>query len=217
MTEVEYWWEPRRLGELTTEFLGRVLDEVALHKMASQARRGNYDDFFEPEETADGLGALRLVEELTEAAQAPQTKRNDRPRIRAMIEGVKDGVWDATREESDRWAASKAGQETFAKLLHGPGENRAPADSQIGAAWISVSQKLAAMGGRTASQGGEADSNPYEAVTAASGLDPDDAGRFVVGVAENVLATAGLSPEVYPVLTGAIWGALLTGVEVAND
>lgn len=108
------------------------------------------------------------------------------------------------------------------KLLRGAGENTAPADSIIGRAWINVTRNLASRGGRTASEGGEPESTPYELVTADLGLDPNDAGCYVIAVAENVLETAGLSsdvyPDLYPMLTGAIWGALLTGVEVmVND
>lgn len=113
------WWEPRRGGELTTEFLGRVLDEVSLEDMARRAREGHFDDYFAPAEVADGLELLRLVGELGEAAKAPATKRNDRSRIRAIAEAVKCGEFDGTKEESDRWAASKDGQDAYRQLIEG--------------------------------------------------------------------------------------------------
>lgn len=113
------WWEPRREGELTTEFLGRVLDEVGLADMARRAREGHFDDYFAPADVADGLELLRLVTELNAAAELPATKRNDRPRIRAIREAVKCGEFDGTIEESDRWAASKDGQDTYKQLAEG--------------------------------------------------------------------------------------------------
>ena len=115
----ERWWEPRRAGELTTEFLGRVLDDAGQPDLARRARQGHFDDYFCPPEVADGMETIRLVVELDRAAHSPRTNREGRERLLAMIEGVKSGEWDATKDESDRWAASKDGQDTFRALVEG--------------------------------------------------------------------------------------------------
>lgn len=102
------------------------------------------------------------------------------------------------------------------ELLRDAGENTA-VHSRLLKAWMSVTVKLAAAGGQTVSQGGQPSSDAYERVTAKAGIDPNDAGSLVAAIAENVLEVNGLSPEVYPALTEAIWGAMLTGVEVARE
>lgn len=108
--KVDWFWEPRRENELTPDYLGRVLDEIGLSGMARDARAARYDDFFEPAESADGLGLLRLVRDLRrEAKREPE-------RIAAVENAVRRGEFDATRAESDRWAASKEGQATMRML-----------------------------------------------------------------------------------------------------
>ncbi len=44
------------------------------------------------------------------------TPRDSRPLLRQLAQRVLDGEFDATREESDAWAASPEGQETFRQL-----------------------------------------------------------------------------------------------------
>lgn len=114
-----WWWEGRRSNEITAEYLGRVLDQVPVGDMADRARKGHFDDYFAPAEVADGMEILRLHSELHEWASKPVTPRNERPRIRAIAEAVKEGEFDGTKAESDRWAASKDGQDAFRSLLEG--------------------------------------------------------------------------------------------------
>jgi hypothetical protein len=110
-------WNPRRPGELTSEYLGRVLEDyLHLNAMAQRARLKHYDDFFCPKEIADGMEILRLVNELHEVAKrltrhSPQWKR-----VMYVIDQVKEGEFDGTREESSRWAASEDGQEAMAEF-----------------------------------------------------------------------------------------------------
>ncbi len=111
-------WESRRAGEPTPNYLGRVLDDyLGLSGMARRARQGHFDEFFAPPEIADGLEILRLVEELRGKAQI--VRKADRTRIVEVIEAVKVGEFDATKDESDRWAESKDGQDTFRALMEG--------------------------------------------------------------------------------------------------
>lgn len=112
----ERWWELRREGEPTAAYLGRVLDQLPVGNMARRAREGHFDDYFAPAEVADGMEILRLVNELHGYASRPATPRNDRLRIRAVIAAVKEGEFDGTKEESDRWAASADGQRAMAEL-----------------------------------------------------------------------------------------------------
>lgn len=118
--KIEWWWEPRREGELTTEYLGRVLGELGLDDMAARAREGHFDDFNAPADVADGRELMRLVAELRIVAR-------DRPDLADPIErvenGVRHGEFDATKQESDRWAASKDGQDTMRALV-GPRPGR---------------------------------------------------------------------------------------------
>jgi hypothetical protein len=98
-----------------------VLDWLGLNDMARRARGGHFDDFFAPREVADGLEILRLYNELRAAARALQLS-GQRDRLRrtlAVADAVKAGEFDATKEESDRWAASKDGQDTMRALAEG--------------------------------------------------------------------------------------------------
>jgi hypothetical protein len=111
-------WERRREGEQTPMYLGRVLDDyLGLPDMARRAREGHFDDFFAPAEVADGMEILRLYNELRGKLQV--VRKSQRPRIKHVMEAVKTGEFDATKEESDRWAASKDGQDTMRALVEG--------------------------------------------------------------------------------------------------
>lgn len=117
----EWPWETRRDGEQTPMYLGRVLDWISLHNMARRAREGHYDDFFAPPEVADGLEILRLYNDLLRAASRMQLsgQRERMQRTLAVADAVKAGEFDATKEESDRWAASADGQAAFRMLTDG--------------------------------------------------------------------------------------------------
>lgn len=116
---IDYWWERRREGELTTEYLGRVLDELGLQAMATEARRGRYDDYFCPSDIDDGMNMIHLVSDLHGAA-GPKSNPPQRRRIREVIRSIKEvGEFDGTKEESDRWAASAQGQAVMRDLVEG--------------------------------------------------------------------------------------------------
>lgn len=113
-----YGWGTRRKAELTTEYLGRVLDDyLGFPAMAERARSGHYDDFFATVEVADGLEILRLYNEL--AGKAQVVGKADQRKVREVMEAVKAGEFDATKQESDRWFASKDGQDAMRMLLEG--------------------------------------------------------------------------------------------------
>lgn len=109
------WWQPRREGEPTAGYLGRVLDELGNADMARRALLAHFDDYFCPDHVDDGANIHRLVAELEDWARS--ATRDQRLRARAVIEAAKDGAFDGTRAEADQWAASPDGQAVFRELL----------------------------------------------------------------------------------------------------
>lgn len=111
-------WERRRPNEPTANYLGRVLDEyLGLPRMAKRAREGHFDDFFAPPEVADGMEITRLVNEL--ATQAKFRSGSSRARVLAVRLAAMTGEFDGTKAESDRWMASKEGQDIVRDLVEG--------------------------------------------------------------------------------------------------
>jgi hypothetical protein len=84
--------------------------------MIRRAREGHYHDYLSPL----AMPEVQLLADLGELASRPATPRNSRPLLRAVADAVRRGEYEASREESDAWAASPEGQETFRMLL-GPG------------------------------------------------------------------------------------------------
>jgi hypothetical protein len=131
---MEIPWERRREGELTPNYLGRVLDEAGLPDLARRAREGHFDDYQAPDEAADGLEIIRLASLLREAAAQttdpagnPYTSTTQairRGRVVIIENALRRGEFDATKAESDRWAASADGQRTFAHLVGSPRPGR---------------------------------------------------------------------------------------------
>jgi len=88
----------------TTERLARDLEEAgAPAEMIQRAREGYYDDY----KSSLAMPEVQLVADARAAG------------LDAIVQGVYDGRWDATKEEADAWAASPEGQETFRELLAG--------------------------------------------------------------------------------------------------
>lgn len=113
-------YEKRREGEMTTMFLSRVLEDyLGLRDMARRARLGHFDDYFCPKEIMDGLELHRLVWELEGKLSAVNSGSPQAGRIIEVIHGVMNGDFDGTKQEAERWGASKEGQETFRRLLGG--------------------------------------------------------------------------------------------------
>lgn len=110
-------FERRRPNEMTTVYLGRVLDEyLGLPDMARRAREGLFDDFFCPPEVDDGMNKQRLLNELLWHSEGMSRGSPQRKRIVEVIDAVKTGDFDGTIEESNRWAASKEGRELLKEL-----------------------------------------------------------------------------------------------------
>lgn len=94
MTEAErHAWIKEKLP--TKERLARHLGAEGLHDLAYNARQGRYDDF---DDGGEDLPQLALLRDL---------KRKGRPDL-AWI--VTSGEYDATKAESDQWAARQTGE-----------------------------------------------------------------------------------------------------------
>lgn len=104
------------MTERTTVKLARALQEIpgVPQDMLTRAVDGYYHDYLSPLATPE----IQLVADLRELASRPATPRNSRPLLRGMAERVIAGEFDATKEESDEWAASPDGQETFRQLAN---------------------------------------------------------------------------------------------------
>lgn len=98
----------------TSEKLALVLEGVGLHAMAAKARLDQYHDYL----SDDAFVSIILERELREA----RDQCSD-PIIAKLIEAIRlqhlNGDFDASKEESDEWAASAEGQETFKALIRG--------------------------------------------------------------------------------------------------
>jgi hypothetical protein len=95
----------------TKDILADALREAGLEAMAIKAADGFYHDFLSPL----AFPEIQLVEDLASAAA---THKN-RERILMLRERVMDGDFDASIEESEAWAESTEGQDTFGKLIRG--------------------------------------------------------------------------------------------------
>jgi hypothetical protein len=90
----------------TKDILAAALTEAGLPDMAAKAAEGHYHDFLSPLD----LPELQLAADLALAGT---------PAAWALRERVINGDFDASREESEEWAASPEGQETMAELTRG--------------------------------------------------------------------------------------------------
>jgi hypothetical protein len=102
------------MSEHTTAKLAKALAAIpgVPRAMIQRAVDGYYHDYLSPL----AMPEIQLVSDLRELAAAPATPRDSRPLLREMSQRVVDGEFDASREESDAWAASPEGRETFRQL-----------------------------------------------------------------------------------------------------
>jgi hypothetical protein len=91
----------------TKDKLAAALCECGLDEMANAAANGYYDDFLSPLD----MPTTQLIKDLSLIAHGNLVA------IQALLVRVVHGEFEATQEESDAWAMSPEGQETFRKLL----------------------------------------------------------------------------------------------------
>jgi hypothetical protein len=103
------------VSEHTTVKLATALSAIpgVPKNMIQRAIDGYYHDYLSPLTFPE----IQLVADLRELASLPATPANSRPLLRQMAQRVIDGEFDASKEESDAWAASPEGQETFRQLV----------------------------------------------------------------------------------------------------
>lgn len=102
--------------EHTTARLVRALRAVpepgAPISMIERAERGYYHDYLSPL----ALPEMALAEELAALARHPTRAGAPAEAILAIRAGVLNGEYDASKAESDAWAASPEGRATFDAL-----------------------------------------------------------------------------------------------------
>jgi hypothetical protein len=94
----------------TKDMLADALREIGLTEMADKAATGFYHDFLSP----IALPEMALITALGAAATAHPDKTKA---IMTLRNRVIDGEFDASAEESEEWANSPDGQETFGRLI----------------------------------------------------------------------------------------------------
>jgi hypothetical protein len=102
------------MAEHTTVKLAKALREIPgmPPDMISRAIDGYYHDYLSPLTFPE----MQLVTDLRRLAAEPTTGPKAKAALTAMTQRVIDGEFDATKEESDEWARSPEGQETFQQL-----------------------------------------------------------------------------------------------------
>lgn len=93
----------------TKDMLAEALKKVGLTEMAERAATGYYHDYLSPLDFPE----IQLVTDLAEASMGNPAK----DLILKLREDVINGKYDASKEESDEWAASPEGQAAFSALL----------------------------------------------------------------------------------------------------
>jgi hypothetical protein len=93
----------------TKDMLANALRDLGLTEMADRAATGWYHDYLSPLDTP----AITLVNDLAVAG----SKTKDNFAIMELRERVKNGDFDASKQEGDDWANSDEGREAFRSLL----------------------------------------------------------------------------------------------------
>lgn len=93
----------------TKDFLAQELRKAGLNELADKAATGYYHDFLSPLDTPE----LQLLADLQDARIAGA----DEAKTSAIINRHLNGEFDASKEESDEWAASPDGKAAYAMLL----------------------------------------------------------------------------------------------------
>ena len=94
----------------TKDMLADELMKLGLQDMSLKARSGYYHDFLSPLATPE----LQLCEDLLLEIERGAERALDIGKLRQR---VINGDFDASKEESDAWAASEEGQDAFSKLI----------------------------------------------------------------------------------------------------
>lgn len=96
----------------TSERLAQALEEIGLFQLAHRARADEFHDYRSPHEMPETY----LIHLLAETARI-ETDPILQKRILALRAAVINGDHDASKEESDEWAASPEGQDVFRQFF----------------------------------------------------------------------------------------------------
>jgi hypothetical protein len=96
----------------TKDILAAELRKAGLNAMADKAAAGYYHDYLSPLD----MPCQQLAHDLKIFADAPSLSEPRRVEARTLLARHLNGEFDASKEESEAWAASPEGRETFAKL-----------------------------------------------------------------------------------------------------
>ncbi len=98
----------------TYERLAWELERVGLTEMAEKAKSGHYHDFMSPLD----LPELQLMRDLKDAYDGAVVTDQERAKeIERLMTRHAGGEFDASPEESEEWANSPEGRETFYHIL----------------------------------------------------------------------------------------------------
>ena len=95
----------------TKDKLADALRAVGLNDLAERAADGMYHDYLSPL----AMPEMQLIRDLTDAMYERTPDAGQA--IAALRKKVIDGHFDASDEESDEWANSPDGRETFSMLV----------------------------------------------------------------------------------------------------
>lgn len=96
----------------TKDFLAQELRKAGLSAMADKAATGYYHDYLSPLD----LPCQQLAHDLKTFANAPSLSAPRRHEVQTLLARHMNGEFDASKEESEAWASSDEGKETFGKL-----------------------------------------------------------------------------------------------------
>lgn len=96
----------------TADRLADRLRDMGLMEMSDRARKGEFDDY----RSEHAMPQHVLIKALLEIGVA---KIKMSVPCKELIDEVKEGKFDSTKEESDAWAASPEGQQAMKDLMHG--------------------------------------------------------------------------------------------------
>lgn len=96
----------------TSEHLAQELEKVGLNELAAKARANHYHDYFS--ESATPISDL--VNDLADAGHKAEAGHARRAILTLRTRAI-NGDFDASDEESNEWAASQDGRETFDSLI----------------------------------------------------------------------------------------------------
>ena len=100
----------------TSQKLAEALRELGLEEMAKRAEEHMYHEYLSPL----ALPEMQLIRDLTDAMY--ERTPDEGQEIAQLRKRVINGDFDASDEESDAWANSPDGRETFAMLVRKLGE-----------------------------------------------------------------------------------------------